>query len=397
MEDKIKVSFILPSFNREVILRQVLSRLSGHVYNFNYEIIVVDNNSSDNSVAMVKELFPRVRVLEMKSNLGAKSRNVALEVASGEYIMMLDDDSYPIDDSVEKAIAVLENDAEGKVGCIAFNIQRVDGSFETSGIYMNFTGCGAMFPKSIFELIGNYPEDYLYYAEEYDLSSRIMAGGFRILNFKELQVLHLKTPVNRNFNSIMCQLVRNNLLLWSKYLPAEYSALQIKTELWRYFHIARKEDALEGYERGKDLGMIEVGKYKADRSFEILPVKADILMDKENIRNIVSRIAINSQKGIIIFSVGKLLHVVLDEAEKAGVKVLGIIDDNKFMQSDTWDGITIYSRQRLLRKDYDAVLIGSSSLALNDRYEEELKEACCPIPVYRLCGYDNLNTYLRRD
>jgi hypothetical protein len=194
----------------------------------------------------------------------------------------------------------------------------------------------------------------------------------------------------------MCQLVKNNLLLWSKYLPEDYSCRQIKTELWRYFHIAQKEMALEGYERGKELGMLEVEKYRKNRSFEVPRNIAETLMDKENISRAVSRSARVSQKGVLIFSVGKLLHVVMEEAKKAGLEVMGIIDDNVFMQSDNWEGIPIFPRQRLLRNDYGAVLIGSSSLALNDKYEEELKEICSGKPVFRLCHYDSLSKHLQK-
>ncbi|MEJ2039693.1 MAG: glycosyltransferase, partial [Desulfosarcinaceae bacterium] len=212
----------LPSHNRAPILQKVLEHIEMLEYDFADEIIVIDNNSQDDSVKMVRSKFPGVRLVGLEKNLGAVSRNIGISTARGKYIVMLDDDSYPCPGTVDGGIRIFETDIDHKIGCIAFNIRQEDGSYETSGIYTHFTGCGAMFHSDAFRQIGEYPQDYLYYAEEYDLSCRIWNHGLKILNFKELEVVHLKTVMNRDFEKIICQLVRNNIMLWSKYLPMEH-------------------------------------------------------------------------------------------------------------------------------------------------------------------------------
>ncbi len=392
---EVMVSFIMPSYNREPVLKECLTHLYSRNYTFSFEIIVLENNSSDNSVSMIKNNFPKVKLIELKENIGALSRNLGIKKSLGKYIVMLDDDSYPKPGCIEPALEVFKNDVEKKIGCIAFNIQRVDGSFETAGIYTSFTGCGAMFRKDIFYQIGMYPDNYLFYVEEYDLSCRIVNKGLKILNFKELEVVHLKTQVNRNFNGIMTRLVRNNLMLWSKYLPKEFAAPQIKLELWRYHYIALKEDALPGYDEGCRQGKKLIEKYRHDRSNEISNESTRQMLALDEIHRRVSRLQeYGTIKTVLIFNFGKLIYFLLQEIAKEGFEVMGIIDDNVHMQQTTYSGVPIYPRKRMEAKDFDAIVIGSSSLALNDLFEKQLKQLDLNIPIIRLCDYDKLPNYI---
>jgi len=388
------ISFILPSYNRATIIREVLNSLTPLCGRLNAEIIVADNNSTDGSVVTIQKEFPRVNLIVLEENLGAISRNLCLDRASGKYVVMLDDDSYPLDDAIETALGVMEEDKNEDIGCIAFNIRRADGSNETAGIYTAFTGCGAMFRKQIFDTIGGYPDDYLYYVEEYDLSCRIWQQGYRILNFSELEVLHLKTMVNRNFSTIIGQLVNNNMLLWSKYLPEDLADEQIRTELWRYWKIAQKESAEDGFNKGEERGWQTVDRYRSNRQFELDPDTARRMLDLPGIRRRINKLSdMISGRRILIFNIGKLIHHILRELGDSGFDVLGIIDDNRYMQNDTFDGIPIHSRNRLHKRDYDAVVIGSSSLSLNDTFEKQLQPYKSDSPVVRMCDYDRLIDY----
>jgi GT2 family glycosyltransferase len=388
------VSIIMPSYNRKSILKKVLCKIYSYRYSFSFEIIVIDNASTDNSVFMIKKDFPQVRLYSLNRNIGAASRNIGIAKASGKYLVMLDDDSYPAKNTIEKSIQILENPNNSDIGCIALNVKRADASFETSGIYTHFTGCGAVFKKSIFKTIGYYPKDYLFYAEEYDLSCRIWNNNFKVLNFRELEAVHLKTGVNRNFEKIICQLVRNNMLLWSKYLPVEEVQRQIRTELWRYEKIALKEGVYSGFLRGKELGERQVAKFQKDRKFEVSSDALNQILDKKNIKYRIKKISnIKRLKNIIIFNIGKLIHQIIREINDNNAVVVGIVDDNQYMQQDEFEGIKIYSRDRLNDNSYDAIIIGSSSLSLNDQFYRELSFLNLSVPIFRMCDYDKLESY----
>ncbi len=389
------VSFILPSFNREPILKTVLSELLSQRFSFACEILVIDNNSSDGSVNMVQSLFPTVRLISLQENLGAISRNIALHEARGTYVVMLDDDSYPLGRSIETAVHIFE-EADDGVGCIAFNIRRPDGSYETAGIYRNFTGCGVMFRRSIFEVVGYYPAEYLFYVEEYDLSARIWQHGYRVLNFRELEVVHLKTNVNRNFSNNLSRLVKNNMLLWSKYLPPELAGRQIDMELWRYEKIGLKEDALDGFVEGKQRGAVHLQEYLQNRQYEVSAEVARILLDLDNIAAIVADLKREmAGSAILVFNIGKLLTYLIEELKKSDFNIVGIVDDNTFMQQAQFEGIQVFPRSRFDVRDYDGVVIGSSSLAINDDLEHYLRELELQVPFRRLCNYDTLSDYVR--
>jgi GT2 family glycosyltransferase len=391
-----EVSFILPCRDRREILRECLGHLHADPPGVPFETIVFDNASSDGTADMVRADFPDVRLTVLDRNLGAASRNLALREARGRFVVMLDDDSYPVGRSVETALEVLRADGGRTIGCIAFNIRRADGSHETAGIHTAFTGCGAVFPYPVFDRVGGYPRDYTWYVEEYDLSCRIHAAGLRILNFRELEVVHLKSAAQRDYDRIMTQLVRNNLILWTKYLPPEMAREQIETELWRYRRIALKESALPGYERGVAEGLEASARWSWDRSLELDRTGAERMVGRDAIRDAAMRLrASASGRRIVIFNVGKTLHAVLDEVRGRGLRPVAIVDDNAFMQGESFRGVPVVSRERLAEGGFDGILIGSAALSLNDRYQEEILTMGLDVPVVRLCSWDRLEDFRR--
>ena len=394
-----KVSFILPSFNRRDILKKVLREISQRCYAFSYEVRVLDNHSHDGSCEMVRSEFPTVHLYALEENLGAISRNIGIRDACGEYIVMLDDDSYPLSNAIEQALDVFENDSDEKIGCIAFNIQRADGSYETAGIHTAFTGCAAMFRRRTFDVVGGYPENYLFYVEEYDLSCRMVQSGLSILNFKELEFVHLKTVVNRDFNKNIERLIRNNMLLWSKYLPADLAQRQIETEIWRYEKIALKENAIVGYLNGLEMGKLEIERFREDRAFEMGQFAAEEMLALKTIEeNCIKAAQFKGSAGaaarVVIYSAGKLLYFIVRSLRQQDCEIVAIVDDNMFMQESGFGGLPVISHEKMLEIDFDVILLGTTSLSLSDVFESRLVNACPEKPLFRLSHYDTLSDYL---
>ena len=120
------VSIVMLSWNRKNDVRVSL----GHVFDADYpslEVIVVDNHSSDGTVEMVKENFPAAIVVPLAENIGIAGWNKGFEIAKGEYILVLDDDSYPDRDAL--SIGITRMMQESQCGILAMQVFNTDLQF----------------------------------------------------------------------------------------------------------------------------------------------------------------------------------------------------------------------------------------------------------------------------
>src|SRR5579872_7228855 len=125
------VSFIIVNWNTQKLLEQAIASIYKFATGITYEIIVVDNASSDKSTAMVKKKFPKVKLIENKENLGfAKANNEGIKIAKGEFIFLFNSDAYLIDESTKnlvKRAREIQN-----LGAIAPQILNEDKSIQQS-------------------------------------------------------------------------------------------------------------------------------------------------------------------------------------------------------------------------------------------------------------------------
>ena len=92
--DQPLVTVNILSYNRKDELRNTLTKVYEQDYK-NIEVIVVDNASNDGSSEMVIKEFPNAQLIQLEKNIGIAGWNEGFKVAKGEYILVLDDDSYP--------------------------------------------------------------------------------------------------------------------------------------------------------------------------------------------------------------------------------------------------------------------------------------------------------------
>ena len=113
----VKVSVAIPTYNRKEKLRRLLESLKASTYK-DFEIIVVDDASTDGTEKMIKEEYPYVKYIRHeKPTLVAKSRNDAIEASEGEYVFFVDDDNVVEPDTIEKLVGYIERHDE--VGTVA--------------------------------------------------------------------------------------------------------------------------------------------------------------------------------------------------------------------------------------------------------------------------------------
>ena len=227
-----QLSIIILNYNVRHFLELCVLSVQNAVQNLDAEIIVVDNNSSDDSCAMMKQRFPNVKLIENKENLGfPKGNNIGVAQAKGEYICILNPDTVVAEDTFEKILNTKHWQLNtGIVGC-----KLIDGTGNflpesKRGIptpWVAFTkifGFYKLFPKStlfnkyyaqhlsenetgkvailvgafivmqreLYNEIGGFDENCFMYSDDIDLSYRVLQKGKSNYYFHDTTVIHYK-------------------------------------------------------------------------------------------------------------------------------------------------------------------------------------------------------------
>ena len=227
------VSLVSICWNRKAEIHESLLRIRDIDYP-NVEIIVVDNASTDGTSAMIESEFPEVRLLQMSENSGIAAYNVGFKTARGEYIVILDDDSFPHRDSIKRMVKKFENDVS--LGVVAFDVRNFydydDVKHETIGeagennetaamskdYLLSFNGAGAGVRREVLERAGFYPEEFFLYWNEHDTAFRILDMGYGIQFFSDVVAYHKFSPVNRSSRRAPFFYTRNAFwFIWKNY------------------------------------------------------------------------------------------------------------------------------------------------------------------------------------
>lgn len=249
------IAYVFPTRDRPEEVRRTLfaiERLGSHAGIGGAEVVIADNASAialDVPGALSNGV--PVRVLERETNEAAAARNACVRAASEpvEWIVMLDDDSAPLDTGFIDALHAAAPDVAAVQAEILLPRQKTE-RHEAGGLPEVFIGCGVAIRRRVFEELGGYDAAFDYYAEEYDLAARMIGAGYRIGYDPRFRVLHRKVAANRDFGRIVRRLVRNNAWVQARYAPASNVAGDVWETLTRYARIAAKERALGGYVAG---------------------------------------------------------------------------------------------------------------------------------------------------
>lgn len=383
------VSYVIPTRNRSKTIGPFLRKLCALSEDIPSEICVIDNASEDDTYETVKKAFPKVRLFRNNVNSGAEARNRGIRESRAGYICMLDDDSYPLEGAITGGINIMEKDAA--IGCLAYRIMMPGGRYWTNGIYTTFAGCGALFRAKALRAIGGYPDGYIFYAEEYDVSFRLMAKGYRIVNCRDLIIHHEQITKGRDINTILSMLTANNIKLYSKFLPPAMACRQIDYELWRYRLIAEKENAMEGYVKGLELSYRRLADNTnaGYRPFTAALCRKMLGLDKTRSR-ISDFIKETHCRNTLIHTVGKLTPWIIEYIRGAGVKVAAIVENSPVMAGRNIEGIKIIPIAEARTVNFEAIICGSSSLSVNDSVEQAIRTDASfgNRPFLRICEYD---------
>lgn len=214
------VSVVIVNYNGKKYLLNCLKGIFANKYS-NYEVIVVDNGSTDGSVEEIKKKYGRrknFQVLELKENFGpAYARNRGAEKAQGKYLAFLDNDTLPEKNWLIPLVEAMERDKSiGACQCklllmrerhridyvgdylsqFGFLVQRVQGGEKDIGQaderveILSAKSAAMIISKEAFQKAGGFDEDYFIYLEETDLGWRTWLVGYRIIFIPESVVYH---------------------------------------------------------------------------------------------------------------------------------------------------------------------------------------------------------------
>lgn len=280
------VSIIIVNYNTAQLLINCIESVQIKTLEINYEIIVVDNNSSDNSVEVLKEKFNQVKIIESKINLGfGKGNNLGAQYAKGKYLFFLNSDTLLMNNAIKIMLDSFALPENKDVACVGGNLYHLDGkpNFSYSPTYPSLTGIilyrsgirkilghdnfnitgkpktvaiiiGAdmLIPRETFEKINGFDPNYFMYVEEGDLQYRFKQIGLRSLSLPTAKIMHLQGASSSSAFKLKSE-ITSYFIYFNKFYNRKTVFLYKQIELtfatlrYIYFTIKRLQQRKEQY------------------------------------------------------------------------------------------------------------------------------------------------------
>lgn len=229
----IDVSIVIVSYNTKDFLKECLDAVFTKISKkISFEVIVVDNDSKDSSVSMVRKNFPKVHTIVNDKNVGfSKANNIGVKVTKGRYVLFLNSDAVIREETLETLVEFM--DTHPKAGATTAKIELPSGGLDDAShrgfptpwnAFCHFSGISKFAPHSLLfngynlgwkdlnkihkidalagafmlvrreagEQIGWWDEDYFFYGEDLDFCYMLKVYGWEIYYIPTVSVLHYK-------------------------------------------------------------------------------------------------------------------------------------------------------------------------------------------------------------
>ncbi len=253
------LSIVIVNWNTRDLLRNCLTSIADTVSGLAYEIFVVDNASSDDSVAMVREQFPSVTVIANTANLGfAAANNLAFRRMRGCYALLLNSDTVLTDGAIAVLFRFME--ANSDVGMCCGQLLNEDGSRQNSianfpsvwPLLCNETLLRLLFPakfpskrqvhaepvavdscigacmlvrKAAMDVEGLLDERFFFYFEETDWAYRFKKAGWRICLVPQARIYHLQGKSVGYSAKARIMFHRSRSIYFKKWHPGQHGVM----------------------------------------------------------------------------------------------------------------------------------------------------------------------------
>lgn len=260
------LSVVVLNFNRKDLVRRVLRSLERQEPAPG-EIIAVDNGSQDGSAAVIREEFPRVKLIALQENQGIRGRNIGFAAAKGAVILSLDNDIELIDPGSLRRM-VERFDADPRVAALSLKICEPETGSDYTPTHWwhplprerfqdrefvtdHFNEAAVAFRSDVLGQAGYYYEELYWGGEEWDLALGIMNLGYEIRYFPE-PVLHLapRGNLNEQADPRNALLIRNRCWIALRRLPPLAAARFVLPRLALWFIRSLRYGYAHHYLRG---------------------------------------------------------------------------------------------------------------------------------------------------
>lgn len=229
---RIDLSIVIVSYNTRDLTRECIQSIFDNVKTINFEVIVVDNNSSDDSVSVLRKTFPSIQLVALEDNLGfSKANNKGVAVAKGRYVLFLNSDTVVYPGALEHMVEFMDHNE--KAGAATCYLKMPNGKLDDAAhrgfptpwnALTHFSGISKIFSKSTTlngyhmgwkdldkvheidalagafmivrrkagEEVGWWDEDYFFYGEDIDFCYMLKQKGWKVYFVPTVSILHYK-------------------------------------------------------------------------------------------------------------------------------------------------------------------------------------------------------------
>jgi len=315
MKELVQLSIVIVNYNSSPFLKRCLTSLYQSNLSTPFEVLVVDNNSPDDSVAMVRREFPQVILIENRENIGfARANNLALQRCRGESILFLNPDTVLLPGSIDTLVEVMQR--EKGVGILGCRLLNEDGTLQLSwGRMVNLTnefwqrltsrryekgsrlikhylesksrqphhphwvtGACMLARQEALKGVGNFDQNFFMFLEDVDLCHRIRKGGWKVLYTPSAEVIHLRGKSMETDRRRALKAYRKSQLYFYRkhygrvrwtilklYLTGKFALSMLASRL---VHLTTRESrALDNYNLSKEFLSLVIGdKYSSNKA-----------------------------------------------------------------------------------------------------------------------------------
>ncbi|QAU38495.1 glycosyltransferase family 2 protein [Bradyrhizobium guangdongense] len=221
------VSVLVVNYNTQHLIDRMMASLAAGAGNLRLQIIVVDNNSKDESVALLSARYPEVELIRSEVNLGfGRANNLALTKARGRYVLLLNTDAFVGADALAQTVSFIEQ--HPRCGVLGVKLVGEDGSLQPccryfptpwnsfllrTGLQRLFPdtkmiddlewdhastracdwvpGCYYLIRREVIDQVGLFDPRFFMYSEEVDHCRRVRQAGWEVIFYPHVSVIHL--------------------------------------------------------------------------------------------------------------------------------------------------------------------------------------------------------------
>lgn len=293
------ISIVIPNYNGMEHLETCYNSLSKQTYK-DFEIILVDNNSKDDSVKFTEKNYPDIKILKVNYNSGfAKAVNGGIKISIGEFTLLLNNDTECKEDFLEEMLKGFRDKDTGSVACKMINFydrsiiddagdfiklkgspyarghgEQDIGQYDRHKYIFGACAGAAMYKREIFYELGFFDEDFFAYYEDVDMSFRMQIAGYKCYYNPKAVCYHKRgatTKTMTGFETMLCE--KNLIAVRLKNYPfltlLKCSPYFMIVRIKRYYNFLTKHSsslfmsAVKGYFKG----LLEIPKSLRKRKF----------------------------------------------------------------------------------------------------------------------------------